>query len=92
LGRSVRYSIKEGFDDAWKAISASNISSLITALVLYVFGTSIVKGFAVTYGIGIILSMFTAIVVTRSILTIVLSRPSTHKEFLLAVKNISQEK
>ena len=92
LGRSVRYSIKEGFADAWKAISASNISSLITALVLYIFGTSIVKGFAVTYGLGIILSMFTAIVVARSFLLMVLSSERTHKGFLLAVKNINKEK
>ncbi len=91
LGRSVRYSIKEGFADAWKAISASNISSLITALVLYVFGTSIVKGFAVTYGLGIVLSMFTAIVVTKSLMSIVLSYKKTHWAFLLAVKKINEK-
>lgn len=57
-----------GFKRAWSSIWASNVSSLITAAILYFFGTSIVRGFAVTLSIGVMVSMFTAILVTRTFL------------------------
>ncbi|MBI1833873.1 MAG: protein translocase subunit SecD [Candidatus Andersenbacteria bacterium] len=85
-GRSIAYSLNEGFKEAWSSIWASNISSLISAFVLYGFGTSIVRGFALTFAIGIILSMFTAIVVTRGILTTVLTWQFTHRSWLLGAK------
>ena len=67
-GRSIEGAIKEGFTRAWPSIRDSNISGLITSMVLFWLGTSSVKGFALTYGLGIIVSMFTAIVVTRTFL------------------------
>lgn len=82
-GKTVPFALKEGFTAAWSAIQASNVSSLITGFVLYGFGTSIVRGFALTFSLGIILSMFTAITVSRGILTLVLSSPRTHKKWLL---------
>lgn len=82
-GRSVEYSLREGFKEAWGSIWASNISSLISAFVLYGFGTSIVRGFALTFALGIVLSMFTAIVVTREILRVTLQSKRTHKQWLL---------
>lgn len=65
LGRSVRTSIKSGFSNAMSSILDSNTTTIIAALVLYFFGSGSVKGFALTLMIGIIISLFTAIVVTR---------------------------
>ena len=68
LGRS--NAIEEGFRRAWPSIRDSNISTIITALVLYFFTTSIVKGFALTLLIGVLASMFSAITVTRTMLRV----------------------
>lgn len=66
-GYTVETAIKNGFDKAFSAIFDGNITTLIAAVVLYALGSGTVKGFAVTLAIGIILSMFTAIVVTKFI-------------------------
>ena len=67
-GKNVSESIKEGFLRAWLSIRDSNISSIITAVVLFWLGTASVKGFALTFGIGVVVSMFTAITVSRTFL------------------------
>jgi preprotein translocase subunit SecD len=67
-GRSHELAIDLGFSRAWPSIRDSNISSLITSAILYYFGTTIVRGFAFTLAIGVIVSMFSAIVVTRTLL------------------------
>ena len=67
-GKTVRSSIKIGFQKALSAILDGNITTLIAALVLWILGTGTVKGFAQTLALGIVLSMFTALVVTRFIL------------------------
>ncbi len=67
-GRDLETALDEGFRRSWFSIRDSNISSLITASVLFWLGTSLVKGFALTFGLGVLLSMFTAINVTRSFL------------------------
>lgn len=85
-GKTVPYALKEGFSEAWDSIKASNVSSLFTAFILYGFGTSIVRGFALTFSVGIILSMFTAIVVTRGMMTIALKPAFTHHPLLLGAK------
>jgi len=87
-GKRLSYALEDGFNEAWTSIQASNVSSLITAFILYSFGTSIIRGFALTFSIGVLLSMFTAIFATRTLLTIALDSPLTHKPFLLAVKEI----
>ena len=69
-GKELVFAIDDGFARAWFSIRDSNISTLITTLVLYYFTTSVVKGFALTLGIGVIVSMFSAIFVTRSFLKI----------------------
>jgi preprotein translocase subunit SecD len=81
--KTVEFAFKEGFSAAWNSINASNVSSLITGFVLYGFGTSIVRGFALTFAIGTIISMFTAITVSRGLLALVLTMPWTHKKWLL---------
>ncbi|MEK7178616.1 MAG: protein translocase subunit SecD, partial [Patescibacteria group bacterium] len=70
VGKELGSAIDDGFARAWFSIRDSNISTLITTLVLYYFTTSVVKGFALTLGIGVIISMFSAIFVTRSFLKI----------------------
>lgn len=67
-GKRLEDAIEEGFGRAWTSIRDSNVSSLLTALILYWLGTSVVKGFALTLGIGILVSMFSAISVTRMLL------------------------
>lgn len=64
-GKSLVDAISIGFDRAWTSIRDGNISSIISAVVLYNFGTMLIKGFAVTFGIGVFVSMFTAITLSR---------------------------
>jgi preprotein translocase subunit SecD len=68
LGKDELTSIEEGFSRAWPSIRDSNFSTLITCIILFYFGTGIVRGFALTLGIGVLVSMFSAITVTRTIL------------------------
>ncbi len=67
-GKPEGLAIKHGFERAWTSIRDSNISSLITALILFHFGTGPVKGFALTLSIGILVSLFTSIVVVRTLI------------------------
>jgi preprotein translocase subunit SecD len=74
LGKTVRLSIDEGFRHAMNAIVDSNVSTVLTALFLFQFGTGPVKGFAVTLIMGIIASMITAVFVTKTFFLIWLDR------------------
>ncbi len=65
MGRPIPPSIRAGFDKAWWTIIDSHVTTLITALVLFQFGTGPIKGFAVTLSIGVLLNLFTALVGTR---------------------------
>lgn len=67
-GKTGKMALESGFNRAWTSIRDSNVSSLITATILYFLGTSVVKGFALTLAIGVLVSMFSAIVVTRTLL------------------------
>lgn len=67
-GKSFSLSIDEGFSRAWTSIRDSNFSTLITAFILFWFSTSVVKGFALTLMIGVAVSMFSAIFVTKNFL------------------------
>jgi len=73
-GKQFEEGVREGFARAWTSIRDSNVSSLITAAILYWFGSSMVRGFALTLGIGIVISMFSAITVTRSLLIAVMTK------------------
>ncbi len=70
-GKTLWLAIETGFSKAFSAIFDSNANSLIACGVLMMFGTSIVKGFAVTLAIGVALSMFTAITATRTMLHLI---------------------
>ena len=67
-GKDMEKAVEDGFSRAWLSIRDSNVSSLITCTILYLYGTPSIKGFAVTLAIGILISMFTAITVTRTFL------------------------
>ena len=70
MGKKISEALSIGFTRAWLAIRDSNISSLITAVILFWFGTSLIKGFALTLGMGVVVSLFTAITVTRVFLAV----------------------
>ncbi len=67
-GKQVKDAIHDGFARAWPSIRDSNISSMITAVILFWFGTSLIKGFALVFGLGVLVSMLTAISVSRTFL------------------------
>lgn len=71
LGRREEVAIELGFTRAWSSIRDSNVSTLITSAILYQFGTGVVKGFALVLAIGVLISMFSAIVVTRTFLRVI---------------------
>ena len=66
--KDIDSAVRAGFARAWLSIRDSNISSIITAVILFWFGTSLVEGFALTFGVGVLVSMFTAITITRAFL------------------------
>jgi len=66
--RNITDAILQGFSRAWLSIRDGNTSSIITAVILFWFGSSLIEGFALTFGLGIIISMLSAIVITRTFL------------------------
>ncbi len=84
-GKSLPQAIEAGFARAWNSILDSNVSSLITATILYLFGSSVIQGFALVLIIGVLASMFTAITVTRTILRVVVGREWARRAWLYGV-------
>ncbi len=70
-GRTISDSVSAGFSRAWFSIRDSNTSSIITAIILFWFGTSLIKGFALTLGMGVLVSMLSAITITKIFLSAV---------------------
>jgi len=68
-GRSLSVAIREGFNRAWPSIRDGNYSTILTTMILVWFGTGFVKGFAIILMLGVVMSMFTALVVVRIILS-----------------------
>lgn len=79
-GRSRDTALKIGFQRAWSSIRDSNMASIITSILLYIFGNGMVKGFAITLFIGVIVSMFSAITVTQTFLNIFYKEEDKKKE------------
>ncbi|MBI4118358.1 MAG: protein translocase subunit SecD [Parcubacteria group bacterium] len=67
-GKTLRDAIHDGFARAWAAIWDGNITAIVSAIILFWFGTSFVEGFALTFGLGVILSMISSITVSRTFL------------------------
>jgi len=74
-GKSFAISVEEGFRRAWPSIRDGNITTLLVALILFWFGTSFVQGFALALGLGILLSMLSAIFVTKNLLRLFVNTP-----------------
>lgn len=86
-GKGSNEAARVGFKRAWSAIRDGNITSLLSAIILFWFGTSIVKGFALVFGLGVVVSMISALLVTR---TLLLALPESHiakKTFLSKLYN-----
>jgi protein-export membrane protein SecD len=67
-GKSIKASVKSGFNRAFTAVIDSNITTLIAAVVLWIYGTGAIQGFAVTLFLGVVISLFTALLLTKSLL------------------------
>ncbi|HEX5829099.1 MAG TPA: protein translocase subunit SecD [Candidatus Limnocylindrales bacterium] len=85
LGKSLPAAIEAGFNRAWNSILDSNVSSLITASILFLFGSSTIRGFGLVLIIGVLVSMFTAVTVTRTILRIIVQQEWARKASLYGV-------
>ena len=85
VGKSLPAAVEAGFGRAWNSILDSNVSSLITAMILYLFGSSVIRGFALVLILGVLVSMFSAIVVTRSILRWIVAQEWSRKASLYGV-------
>jgi protein-export membrane protein SecD len=81
-GKTSREAAREGFSRAWNAIRDGNITSILSAVILFWFGTSIVKGFALVFGLGVLISMITAISVTRTLLLALPDMPPKGQTFM----------
>ncbi|MGZ8515137.1 MAG: protein translocase subunit SecD [Candidatus Limnocylindrales bacterium] len=85
LGKTLPAAVEAGFARAWNSILDSNVSSLITAGILYSFGSPTIKGFALVLIIGVLTSMFTAITVTRTMLRTIVHREIARRASLWGV-------
>lgn len=91
VGRSVRMAVDAGFSKAFRAIVDGNITTLIAAGVLYFFGTGLIKSFATTLIVGIVISMFTALVVTRIALKAFVGMNINKSAYYARLKKLGKE-
>jgi preprotein translocase subunit SecD len=91
-GKTLHQAVEDGFNRAWLSVRDSNFSSLITTAILAYFGTSIIRGFAITLALGILVSMFTAITVTRTFLRLLVGHNLLVNHRLYGVRSMSEEK
>jgi preprotein translocase subunit SecD len=82
-GKSLGQSIDEGFRRAWPSIRDSNLNSLIVCAILFFVATSFIKGFAFTLALGILISLFSAIFITRIFLQVFLGRWTEKAKWLI---------
>ena len=87
-GKGFMAAVQTGFERAWTSIRDSNVSSLITCVILWFFGNSIIRGFALMLGLGIIVSMFTAITVTRAFIRTLTGTKIAKNNFLMGTKKV----
>ncbi len=90
-GKTLRSAMDKGFSRAFVTIFDSNITTLIAAVILFYLGTGPIRGFAVTLGLGVVLSMFTAITVTKFLMNFLLASNLTKNGFLYGVKYPKKE-
>ena len=85
-GRTLFTAINSGFDRAFTSIFDSNMTTIITCIILYIWGTSIVKGFALTLAIGVIVSMFSAITITKNFMHLIFGTGNLKNPALFGLK------
>jgi protein-export membrane protein SecD len=85
-GKTIDQSITLGFDKSWTAIWDSHITSLTSAVILYIFGISLIKGFGFMLGLGIVLSLFTAMWVSRILIIAVGRKIGKHPNMFIGFK------
>jgi protein-export membrane protein SecD len=86
-GKTLATAVEAGFSRAWNSIFDSNVSSLITAMILYFGGSSTIKGFALVLIIGVATSMFTAVTVSRTLLRFVVRQGMAQKAWMYGVSD-----
>ena len=84
-GKTLVAAIEAGFNRAWNSIFDSNMSSIITAAILFYFGSPVIRGFALVLIIGVLISMFTAITVSREMLRWIVRQPWARRASLFGV-------
>jgi len=89
-GKSVSQAVDAGFKRAWPSIRDGNVSTLITCLILMFFGTSSVKGFGTTLFIGVAVSLFSAIVITRTLFVLILGDRLDRRPWLIGAKAVKE--
>jgi protein-export membrane protein SecD len=85
LGRSAKDAVDESIRRSWPSIRDGNISTLLICIVLMSFGTGALKGFGTTLFIGVSVSMFSAVVVTRNLMSLFIGKRLEKRMFLLGV-------
>jgi len=90
-GKTVSQAIDSGFKRAWPSIRDGNVSTIITCLILMFFGTSSVQGFGTTLFIGIAISLFSAMVITRTLFVIILGEWLEKRTWLLGARRVKIE-
>ncbi len=85
-GKPISLAVKDAFERAWPSIRDGNISTLVTCFILYSFTTSVVKGFALTLMLGIGISMFSAIIITKTLLEVFLGKWAENRKWLVIGK------
>ena len=91
-GRPMKTALKAGFKNALRAILDANVTTLIAGFVLLGFGTGSVQGFAKTLLLGVVTSMFTAIVITRLLMTCMIHAGADKPAYYIAIKNVKEAK
>lgn len=91
LGKTLYKSVEAGFNRAWTSILDSNVTTLISCGALFWLGSGLVKGFAVTLGVGVVVSMFTAITCSRALLLALITYPGLRQPSFYGVKAFGQK-
>jgi preprotein translocase subunit SecD len=87
-GRTLASAVETGFHRAWDSIRDSNFSTLITCAILFYFGSGMIRGFALTLALGVMMSLFTAVVVTRALMRLLLRTGASRVPALFGVSGI----
>ncbi|MGE4443638.1 MAG: protein translocase subunit SecD [Candidatus Altimarinota bacterium] len=85
-GQKLDKAIKEGFEKSWSAIWDSNITGIIVALILFIFGVNMIKGFGFMLGVGLVVSLFSAMFISRLFILVVARKKNLNLKWFLGIK------